>query len=479
MLKTTVTRADDMLNFSAIRRAPILALAALLGMTLPTVAHAQARRSTSTRVDPSPPPARPLDNRIDVVTPVAPALAEFGAHAVGVRTITVVDRNRPDILRTKAGDSTVRSDRSLTVEVWYPAQATTTVGRGEYRAIMRDPSVTVTLYGRAHRDAPPLAGEQPFPLVIISHGYPGNRYLLSHLGENLASKGYVVASIDHTESTYDNAQAFGSTLYHRPYDQLFVLDELARRGAAGSGKFLSGRVDASRTGIIGYSMGGYGVVNVIGGGFREAAATLPGAPPNRLLAERSAANPTYRSNVPDARIRAAVAIGPWGMPAGFWDSTGLAGIRTPTLFVAGSADDVSGYETGTRAIFKGAVNAERYLLTFVGAGHNAAAPIPAPIESYAYSDALKSYPFTHYADPIWDTRRMNNILAHFVTAHFDAQLKGDSTMLAYLQVTANGKDGVYALDRDGKAQSTHTYWKGFKRGTAAGLIMERAPSRQP
>jgi predicted dienelactone hydrolase len=467
-------------GFRTGRHAPFLALAALLGMATPIVGRAQARRDTSDRVDrASPPPARALDNRIDVVTPFAPALAEFGVHAVGVRTITVIDPNRPDILRTKAGDSTVRRDRSLTVEVWYPAQAATTVGRGEYRAIMRDPSVTVTLYGRAHRDATPLAGERPFPLVIISHGYPGNRYLLSHLGENLASKGYLVASIDHTESTYDNAQAFGSTLYHRPYDQLFVLNELARLGAAGSGSFLSGHVDASRTGIIGYSMGGYGVINVIGGGFREAAATLPGAPANRLLAERSATNPTYRASVADARIRAAVAIGPWGMPAGYWDSTGLAGIRTPTLFVAGSADEVSGYETGTRAIFKGAVNAERYLLTFVGAGHNAGAPIPAPIESYAYSDALKSYPFTHYADPIWDTRRMNNILAHFVTAHLDAQLKGDSTMLAYLHVTANGKDGVYAMDRQGKPLGTHTYWKGFKRGTAAGLTMERQLSRQP
>jgi len=74
---------------------------------------------------------------------------------------------------------------------------------------------------------------------------------------------------------------------------------------------------------------------------------------------------------------------------------------------------------------------------------------------------------------------MNNILAHFVTAHLDAQLKGDSTMLAYLQVTPNGKDGVYAMDRDGKPLRTHTYWKGFKRGTAAGLTMERETSRRP
>ena len=317
------------------------------------------------------------DNRIDVVTPMAPELAAFGAHAVGVRTITVTDRNRPDILRTKPGGPTMRYDRSLVLEVWYPAIPSPATARGEYRAIMRDPSVTVTLRGKAERDAAPMSTEGPFPLLILSHGYPGNRFLLSHLGENLASKGYVVVSIDHTESTYDDLQAFASTLYNRPYDQLFVLHELARLGAPTSGSFLAGRVDAEHTGLVGYSMGGYGVVNVIGGGYRAAAASFPGAPPNQLLLERSAENPAYTASI-DPRIKAAVAIGPWGMPAGFWDASGLAGIRLPTLFVAGSADDVSGYENGTRAIFRGAVNADRYLLTFLNAGHNAAAPIPAP-----------------------------------------------------------------------------------------------------
>ena len=59
------------------------------------------------------------------------------------------------------------------------------------------------------------------------------------------------------------------------------------------------------------------------------------------------------------------------MQTGYWDAAGLAGIRTPVLFVAGSVDDISGYEKGTRAIFDGAVNSDRYLLTFLAANHNA------------------------------------------------------------------------------------------------------------
>jgi predicted dienelactone hydrolase len=410
-------------------------------------------------------------NRIDIVTPSAPELAAYGTFAIGARTIQVTDRNRPDILKTKEGEPTARYDRTLTLEVWYPAVATASDGGGsEYRTITRDPALAVTLHGRAVRDAAPLTGTA-FPLVIISHGYPGNRFLLSHMGENLASKGFVVVSIDHKDSTYDDQQAFASTLYNRPFDQLFVLNEIARLGAVKSGSFLSGLVDASRTGIVGYSMGGYGVVNVIGGGYSKASETLAGAPPNHLLAERGSGSPAYRQSI-DPRIKAAIAIGPWGMPAGFWDADGLKGIRTPVLFVAGSADETSGYEKGTKAIFLGATNADRYLLTFVDAGHNAAAPIPAPVETYRVSPGSNPIAFTHHADPVWDTVRMNNIVDHFASAYFGVHLKGDRDKQAYLDVVPAGKDAVYSVDRDGNPGPTHTYWKGFKRGTAVGLILQ-------
>jgi len=413
-------------------------------------------------------------NRIDVVTPAAPELAAFGPFPIGVRTITVVDRDRPDVLRTTPGGPVARSDRALTLEVWYPAglRAGQSPG-GSYDVVTRDPQIRATLRGAAVRGADPQRSGAPFPLVVISHGYPGNRFLMSHLGENLASKGYVAVSIDHTDSTYDDQKAFASTLYNRPLDQLFVLNEIDRLSRSGNpDMFLRGLVDASHAGLVGYSMGGYGVVNAIGGGFSAASQAFRGAPPNRLLAERSAADPAYRQTV-DARVRAAVAIGPWGMQAGFWDAEGLKGIRTPVLFVAGSVDDVSGYEKGTRAVFEGAVNADRYLLTFVDANHNAAAPIPAPVEVLGTDGP--SPPYAHYADPVWDTTRMNNILQHSVTAHFDRYLKGDAGKAAYFEVVPNGRDAVYAVDPDGTPQPTHTYWKGFRRGTAVGLVLEHRP----
>jgi predicted dienelactone hydrolase len=396
------------------------------------------------------------DNRIDVVAPMAPELAAYGSLDIGVRTIQATDKNRPDILNTKPGEPTARYDRTLTLEVWYPAAlAAGQKPGGDYRVITRDPAVMATLHGRAVRDAATLKSAAAYPLVIISHGYPGNRFLLSHLAENLSSKGYVVVSIDHRDSTYDDQKSFASTLYNRPFDQLFVLNEIARLARAGSGSFLSGLVDVNRTGIVGYSMGGYGVVNVIGGGYSKASETLAAGPPNKLLADRGAANPDYRKSM-DPRIKAAVAIAPWGMAGGFWDADGLKGIKTPVLFVAGSVDDVAGYEKGTKAIYQAAVNADRYLLTFINANHNAAAPIPAPAETYAYSETLKSYPFTHYADAVWDTTRMNNIVDHFATAFFDLNVKGDAAKQGFLDLAPGGA------------------WKGFKPRTSVGLTLEHA-----
>jgi predicted dienelactone hydrolase len=417
-------------------------------------------------------PSFAQQNRVDATTPMAPERAGYGAMPTGVRTITATDRGRVDVLNTTEGGRLARADRTLTIEIWYPALlAPGQVEGGEYRTISRDPSRPVTLYGRAVRDAAPKSAPGGYPLVIISHGYPGNRYLLGHLGETLASRGFVVASVDHPDSTYDSQKDFASTLYHRPIDLLFVLGELDRLSRAGSGSVWAGLIDASRTALIGYSMGGYGLLNVLGAGFTDASVVAKGAPPNKLLFERAASNPAYPAKA-DPRIKAAIALAPWGIQAGAWDADGLRAITTPTLFVAGSADDVSGYERGTRAVYLGATRADRYLLTFLSGSHNVAAPIPAPAEAYAFSDAMRLFPFMHYADPVWDSVRSNNILQHFVSVFLSIHLKGETDAQAYLDLIPRGVDGVYSVERDGRQKPDYTYWKGFKQRTAAGLMLE-------
>jgi predicted dienelactone hydrolase len=258
---------------------------------------------------------------------------------------------------------------------------------------------------------------------------------------------------------------------------LFVLDEIDRLSRAASGSFLAGLADVSRTGIIGYSMGGYGVMNTLGAGFSDASITGRNAPPNRLLHERAASNPTF-SKQADRRIKAAIAIAPYGGSAGMWDRDALAVITTPVLFVAGSADDIVGYETGVRALYLAATRSDRYLLTFLNGSHNVAAPIPAPAEAWAYSDALKAFPFMHYEDGVWDSVRSNNVLQHFATAFLSMHLKGEADKQAYLDLVPRGSEGKYSVERDGTPKPDYTYWKGFKPRTATGLVLEHLTPKQ-
>ena len=165
-------------------------------------------------------------NRIDLVRPDAPELAAHGEHPVGVRTIRIVNPDQIDIVGVAAGQEHPRYNRGLTVEFWYPATPDTGNG-GEYEIELRDGETVATVRGLAVRDAEP-SEEGAFPLVIVSHGYPGSRFLLSHLAENLATKGYVVASVDHRDSTYSDQTVFGSTLVNWPVDHLFTLAEIDR-----------------------------------------------------------------------------------------------------------------------------------------------------------------------------------------------------------------------------------------------------------
>jgi predicted dienelactone hydrolase len=195
------------------------------------------------------------------------------------------------------------------------------------------------------------------------------------------------------------------------------------------------------------------------------------APPNKLLYRHTTANPEYRQHL-DSRIKAGFVIAPWGMNFGMWRLTDLAGIEVPTFYLAGSVDEVAGYENGTRAIYENAVNSDRYLLTYENAGHNAGAPIPLPVEFINSEDKTGA---AHYTDPVWDSVRMNNIMDHFATAYFDVYLKGRQDRRSYLDLVPNSKDGVYAVE-EGQPSAEHTYWKGFSKGTAQGLKLEHLPS---
>ena len=415
-------------------------------------------------------------NRIDTIRSDAPALAAYGPQSIGVTTAQFKNPQQWDIVNAKPGQPVPLYDRPLTVEIWYPGQTdASAVNPGEYKAFFRDGKTQISLFGKALRDAKPQRGTTPYPLVVVSHGYPGNRFLLSPIAENLASKGYVVVSIDHTDSTYSDQAAFASTLRHRSIDVSFVIDEMVKINRDANSP-LKSMIDENRIGLIGYSMGGYGVINKLGGGYSEKAAQFPGVPPEALKPLKSA-NPDFAKRR-DPRILAAVAFGPWGWNQGFWDAEGLKGIRTPMLYIAGSVDDVSGYSPGVRNLYEGSVNADRYLLTFENANHNAGAPMPPPQEAWKPVPWLNNLiAAAHYIDPVWDNVRMNNISQHFITAFLGKHLDKDNAKAAHLDVLEYAKQGKWAANPDGSFKPEHTYWKGFPNRTAVGLRLEHLPAQ--
>jgi len=394
--------------------------------------------------------------------PDAPELAARGHFKVGVQSLQLLHLQQVDILKSNKGIAPLY-DRPLKVEIWYPAKAgkkqielvTYQSTLGLFNDTAR-PLIPYQLTGRAMRNAAPDLSTGKSPLVIVSHGYPGNRFLLTYLTENLASKGYVVVAIDHTESTYNDRAAFQSTLLNRSQDILFVLNQMADLSKPASSSFLAGLADANNTALIGYSMGGYGVLNAAGAGYSKKLDTvfaqMTGG--SKSIHVRSAGDSEFDASQ-DPRIKAIVAFAPWGMKFGVWDSTGLKGLKTPTFFIAGNLDDVSGYEDGIKAIYKGSTNANRYLLTYQNARHNIA---PNPPPAATLKDGVAFNEYYHYAEPAWNERRINNINQHFVTAFIGIHLKQEDY----------GK--FLAIPE----QSNEKTWTGFKPRTLVGLELNHA-----
>ena len=410
----------------------------------------------------------------------APELAARGDYPVGVRTLQLLHHDQVDILHfdQKAGRAPLY-DRPLTVEVWYPAQIPpgqqeeTTYSMPVPGGHGFNGSPTFEIPDKALRDAPPIAGKQ-FPLVIVSHGYPGSRYFLSYLTANLASKGYVVAAIDHTDSVFDNVRGFQSTLLNRSSDQLFTIEsihQLARRPDS----FLHALADASNVAIIGYSMGGYGALTSAGAGYSQNTSLVKIAP-GGYLNEWMAGNAKFQS-LDRTGIKAIVAIAPWGEqpPYSAWDAQGLAAIHIPSLFIAGDQDDVADFAHGIKPAFEQTVNSQRCMLVYENARHNTGGN-PAPVDVSLPFSVLQSFD-----EPVWRKDRITSINQHFVTAFLDLYLKNDMSKAAYLHVrpdhSNDGKWSVPANQPDTGTFSTghddkqELFWKGFERRFALGLEM--------
>ncbi|MGI5224250.1 alpha/beta hydrolase family protein [Actinoallomurus sp. CA-142502] len=214
-------------------------------------------------------------------TAAAPAPAEpelglprpTGPRPVGVTTLQLVDSSRTDPWVPASGA------RRLMVSLWYPASA----AGGTRAAYMTPQESALLLKGEgvttvapdtlsrtrtdAYTDATPTRGRHP--LVVLSPGFSLPRSSLTSLGEDLASRGYAVAAVDHTYENFGETFPDGHTTTcvvceadptpalarklaaGRAADVSFVLDRLT-----GPHPAWKGGVSSSRIGMAGHSLGG-------------------------------------------------------------------------------------------------------------------------------------------------------------------------------------------------------------------------------
>lgn len=147
--------------------------------------------------------ARPAPAEVSGVQHVELVLpSPTGPYAVGRTTLHLVDRSRPDPWVPEA------TNRELMVSLYYPSRPGRK-GPARY-ATEAEAKLLLAAYGlqdvvpaatfsgtRTHSlpDARTVLGR--YPLVLLSPGIDAPRYILTALAEDLASRGYVVAAIDH------------------------------------------------------------------------------------------------------------------------------------------------------------------------------------------------------------------------------------------------------------------------------------------
>jgi predicted dienelactone hydrolase len=211
-----------------------------------------------------------------------------GPSAVGTTVVQWTDPDRAETATPDAGDR-----RTVVVQLWYPAQPITPgATRAQYLGRNRREADTVAgaeadylgvpaflLDGPARARSHAVFGAAPaagrFPVVLFSPGLGGLRTQNTAWAEDLASRGYLVAGVDHPYDSAAVVLADGRTVRTRiaasgdrtgwialrAADLSFVLTQLDRVALTGP---LAGRIDTVRVAVTGHSLGGAAAMRAAG-----------------------------------------------------------------------------------------------------------------------------------------------------------------------------------------------------------------------
>lgn len=146
--------------------------------------------------------------------------------------------------------------KELHVTLWYPASAEA----HELPQTMGPPNAPLMLLGTAAPNAEFAPSLNKLPLILLSHGTGGSAQQMEWLGRVLARAGFIAAAVDHPgNNATEPYTAEGFTLWwERATDLSNVLDGLLADVEFGP------RIDTTRIGAAGFSIGGYTVMELAG-----------------------------------------------------------------------------------------------------------------------------------------------------------------------------------------------------------------------
>lgn len=234
--------------------------------------------------------------------------------------------------------------------IWFPTDS----AAEEEPWLIGNPVFPLFKAGWAVPDAELSDRSDRYPLIVLSHGTGGAVAQLSWLAETLAAGGYVVAAVNHHgNNAIEEKTPHGFFLWwERPKDLRRLIDLVVEDDVFGA------RIDPSRIGAAGFSLGGYTVLEVAGartdldqverycvGRAGDPSCELPPeAPFSREDFERHIeTDPRFRASMAehglsyrDPRVRSVVAIAPAVGVALTEES--LQAISIPTLILVGDRD---------------------------------------------------------------------------------------------------------------------------------------------
>jgi predicted dienelactone hydrolase len=280
---------------------------------------------------------------------VGHAFGQLKTNDVGQRTLSYEDDSR---------------NRKLITEVWYPTLEKSS--REDSSPFIRTPT---------KRDA--AISQGIFPLILFSHGTGGGRLTVEWFCAGLASKGYIVAAVDHFGNTFDNPIPIEFIkFWERPQDIRFVLDQLL------GSHDISSHVDSNNIGAAGFSLGGFTAITLAGAkmdfqaienylqsdqGKKEA--DIPEMPGLMSFFEKPEVKESFEKAPPlaDKRIKSVFAMAP-AIGQAFPSKENCKDVSVPVYIVAAGKDVLAPPKTNAAHYAKLIRNAQ-YKILGTEAGH--------------------------------------------------------------------------------------------------------------